>query len=668
MRALVILLIVIGLIPGGGIESNVIAIQSEQQQNPDMVVNTSLWGQGIDTGNRWLESNQSIAFSGIRKSTNLSLDTQVWSDTLMYDTDFSFWNNGTGSLESTRPTESNSTIVSIGNGIYSNDYTVHGNSELQPESVLFISVADLIFSLEDVDFGYVNIILEFDTLRLIINLAGSSLYQSILKNETGIVTLIHNTDVVIVNTEFLAEVAEVQVPTSLQSILILSYLNRNYSFRIEFDRISIYHEVETLMVDSRDIAADEIEWQIDPNETIHVIVPHNHRLWIAWTRSYQIEERVLVNVVKSDAGLNGSYTILSEVDPGFIEYYHHGLIMSEDNVTGASGSNYTHFWIDFEGKITVTGILIPLHSWEDHSPLMQNQWWNIDIPVDLWNNSYAFHHGDTTVDKGSNTESSVRYLIPQSWSEGEISMFVFHDNGSYIQINGNLNYSPSQIISQKVWNFTPTQGIIIPVILQNMTSGEEFKPERIMTYLNDSLRSIDNSEGIIINPGEFPVGETVLLINATHSEFASVQYEIILYVQSVNFNPELQVRRLAADTVELDINTEEFANWSIRADLRINWESGQEEYRLQGTLSTLTLSDNEWKSGEEIQLFLLIVLDLDLGEYSFEVTVGVFDSSSEDRQNTGWVTTVSTMGISSIIVSASYKVYQLKYGEKTLSF
>ena len=269
------------------------------------------------------------------------------------------------------------------------------------------------------------------------------------------------------------------------------------------------------------------------------------------------------------------------------------------------------------------------------------------------------------------TNSTVEYFIPSNWDRGEFMIIVWFKNGTFSFISRTLELYPSKLISSTSYRFNVGERGQIPILVQNLSSLEYKKAENIYSYYQGKLFSVDNQNGITINPGDFSEGAHLLLVNATYKGLAPLIFELKIIINP--FNPEIvyTIKRNDVQMISIDFSIQDVSNWSVSSFITINGEGIFETFEFWKPTFEIQLVNSNW-TNSELEFDLILYLDDNLGVKYEKISVLPYEENSDNRNNSNdqnsIVLAVSLIGFVSGVVFVGYRIIKYNFGTEKISF
>jgi hypothetical protein len=637
-----------------------------------------------------LESNNeySIPFLDYENEVNISLE-EAKEDILGFPQKLisNLSSNGIGELV---PTLSNnySLAININDTSLSNDLTIELDYELSDDEVLDVRLDHLIWEYDENDFAYATIKFMFDTLSITLVYASTSSFNQYMSNITGSIKFINDlTDNFHYPLSFLANLNNVSSPNILRTIEWSVYLPRQYNFYACFDKISLFttsEEIDLIINNQKFSSKNIISFKLLPNQSQILKITDFTKAIINLTRSFLVLKPLWgdLSLTNNRLFFNGSLSIVNLPDYTYNLEFPQGFHLININVPSdfniIKKSDYTIILSKDESSL--------VHIFAELNQI-QVEHFQIQDPVQ--GKLFSFNISTKSIIKGAIVQNhyskadivtimnhSISTIIPAIWNKGSFQAIVWFKDGFSTFINYNLLLSPSKNIITEPIILHPGIKRVFPIFFQNLTSGELIRATKVKTYVNSNLRSIDDSHGIVFEPGEFPPGNYSLFVNATKFGVVPLEFNLIIIVKKFHPIIEFNVSRESETSVILGLSLPEIVNWTIStyyriegAGLNISGEIFQEHKQLY-------LTNEEWAGDEELSVMFYLFLGMNIASHVVKISIpswiesslsqsSIQNRSSSNSAPSNHFSRLTALGIVSIISSVGVFFWKhLKSGNK----
>ncbi|MHA2169685.1 MAG: hypothetical protein ACXAB7_07305 [Candidatus Kariarchaeaceae archaeon] len=651
-------------------------------------VNVTYNGVGMQELNLSYPNNYTIPSLSYANNVALQL-SQIQKDRLGFPANLvtSMQEDGVGTLIPNQ--ENNSMKLSIMNTSYSNGLAIDINQQLSGDESIILKIEILNWDLLEENYAFASIQFIFDTFSVSYIYASTLSFSQYITNSSGQL-MIFNSLSHMLNSSIidLAEAANVTEPENLVAIEWDVYKSETYDFEVYFSELSIFTEPDQILyyVGNNSLSSnDDSSLQLQPH------IPEQIQLEPYTSATFMITRSVLhyrdasgkvtmvddnlvflTNISLSEIILDYSYSVMLPL--GFQQIQ---LVTQTPGINSNASCIRFNVTTNFPTSIEIKALFIFSNdikvTWDNP---VQGKMFHFQV-TDYYTELYS-----VIVDQYSFEIISVnmslldgRVVIPSQWSQGDIHLLIWSDQGQYSSFFPHLLYSPAALTSNRTVVVHPGIKEFYPIMIRNITSNEIMSATKITTYQEGKLRAIDDSHGILFSPGEFQSGIHTLFVNATRFGFIPIEFNLTVVIESFSPLITLNVSRQSATLAFVEVYIPEFSLWTVPVNYTIQGIGINFTTRVPSDQFSFTLQNDKWNDVVDYPITIIITLGDELAKY--ETSFGIPDWDKNARGLLGSGGSGSPLEQLSLIISTSlfvtmfalgFKYYKSKYAHESLQF
>ncbi len=535
--------------------------------------------------------------------------------------------------------------ISKSNASFRSGLTFNPFLALSGDEVLELELDEIDWIFNENDFAYSQLRFSFDTFAVTFVYASSESYNQYLINTTGQLKIINDLSSKInPSISELASLSNTSVPSVLRTIEWSVYLTRQYNFLLRFSSFSILTIPKTINFTALDKIFTTNHSQvisIPSDVSTEIRLVNNTSANISIRRTFRDKKVLIAHLdlekgnLKFHASLNFSdyprnYSYDLQLPDAFTEInidstLPNKLIRNETSNQVYLQDNVSVVLV-FKAKfveIPATGINIG----EYYQGKLLNFDFNQDDPI-----SGAFiSNPDFTIIISANTSiNSGNVLVPSNWSKGVFYLFLWYKNGYFSSIQQKLSLSPTKLASNDTLTLRPGIKTIYPIYIKNTTSNNIIKATKIISNYGGNLRSIDDSWGMIFEPGEFKTGNYSLFVTATKTGFVPVELILKIIVQEFHPTLSINVNRDTQTSAIINVIIDEFDRWTVSSYFSLTGEEINISRKIGINSFNILLNMSDWNSISSPDYEFTIILGNNIFSYSIMISIPIWVKQNEN--------------------------------------
>jgi hypothetical protein len=583
--------------------------------------------------------------------------------------------SGIGNIE---PVLVDSTFLELhaNNSLFGREITLEVFLNISINDFLEVHLEELQWDFNIDAFAFSTLKFDFDTVSITFVYASSPSYNQFLINTTGQLKIIDDlTDRIQLPVSSIANLSNVTVPTILRTIEWNVYLPEPYDFQARFSKISLVTHPANSLYFVNDLVYSTMSPDI-------ISVADNESLFIELENytSGIIEMNRLFSTQASFAGylyfssenlrINVSHPFINP-DPLF-----------EYKLTFPAGFSDIQVKLDLSHQISIfdAEALITINEFKDsanikmEAKLSQSEYsdvtFNDALQGKIWkftSNRLVNLAGSFIVDQDfshihdMNTSNNAGTgIIPSKWPKGSFQLFIWFSDGYFSVIPIQLHLSPVEIVTSTIIVLHPAIKRLVPIQLRNSTSKELVIASKIYTYQESKLRSIDDSHGIVFTPGEFPVGNHLLTVNATKTGFVPFVFTMTIIVEELNSPIEFNIARETETKASINIFMPEYEFWTAPSSFLIFGEGINYSQEIRNVREEIILANEDWKHDLEVELTFELIIGNHITSQKIPISIPKWTKGTTPRNDSGSNLISSLAVFGSISVMSGISILAIK--------